>query len=261
MSPRIEQSSIVLLSGPFPSTAYLYNYLKVDFKIAQVILEPLPSRWEIFKNRVRRQGAGTALGQVAFRTLVAPYLQRSSQRRMREIESEFQLDATAIPESAVQRVSSANAPETISSLQNLHPAVTVVFGTRILTPVTLSSARTAFINLHAGITPLYRGVHGAYWALCQRQKEYCGVTVHRVDNGIDTGGILAQALVAPTEKDNFATYPLLQIAAGLPLLKSAITKILEGHSCNLAPPAGPSHLWTHPTFFEYMRNRVRQGVK
>ena len=52
----------------------------------------------------------------------------------------------------------------------------------------LEAVPAVFLNTLAGITPSYRGVHGAYWALVQRQPDACGVTVHLVDAGIDTGG-------------------------------------------------------------------------
>ena len=42
--------------------------------------------------------------------------------------------------------------------------------------------------MHAGITPQYRGVHGGYWAVVNNDPEHCGVTIHFVDKGIDTGG-------------------------------------------------------------------------
>ena len=261
MNAAAKPGPIVLLSGPFRSTAFLFNHLKNDFEISAVILEPLPSRWQIFWKRARRLGFKAAMGQAAFRMLVVPWLRLTARRRMRAIEAESHLDPTAIPEPFVRRVSSVNAPESLALLRELRPAVVVIFGTRILTPETLTAVETHWVNLHAGITPLYRGAHGAYWALCQQQQHHCGVTIHAVDRGIDTGPILAQARIEPTAADNFETYPLLQIAAGLPALKRSISEILENTIQTMSPPPGVSRLWTHPTLFEYLRNRIRLGVR
>ena len=60
-------------------------------------------------------------------------------------------------------------------------------------PGCLGSLGCPVVNVHAGITPRYRGVHGGYWALAERHPEWVGTTVHLVDPGIDTGAILAQA--------------------------------------------------------------------
>ena len=101
-----------------------------------------------------------------------------------------------------------------------------------------------FVNVHAGITPLYRGVHGGYWALASGDRGNCGVTVHLVDEGVDTGGILGQARVDPGPHDDFSTYPLLQLAAGLPLLLEVLPAVAAGQARTLPPPLGESRLWT-----------------
>jgi len=136
-----------------------------------------------------------------------------------------------------------------------------VNGTRIISDDVLKCVNAVFINVHVGITPLYRGVHGAYWALVEGDHQACGVTVHVVDSGIDTGGIIEQALVRPTACDNFATYPVLQTVAALPLIERAVNAALTGNLRVRRAPEGKSKLWTHPTAGEYIWNRLRFGVK
>jgi methionyl-tRNA formyltransferase len=114
-----------------------------------------------------------------------------------------------------------------------------------------------FINLHAGITPLYRGVHGGYWALAEGRPELAGTTVHLVDDGIDTGAVLAQACFRAGPADSFATYPYLHLAAGLPHLLDAVAAALRGALRPQPHPALPSRLRTHPTFWQYARMRLR----
>ena len=84
--------------------------------------------------------------------------------------------------------------------------------------------------MHAGITPAYRGVHGGYWALAEGRTDLVGTTIHLVDEGIDTGGVIEQASFSPTEADTFVTYPYLHTAAGLPPLIEAVRGILRGHA-------------------------------
>jgi methionyl-tRNA formyltransferase len=119
------------------------------------------------------------------------------------------------------------------------------------------------INTHAGITPRFRGVHGGYWALAEGHPELVGTTVHLVDRGIDTGGVLARATFAVTPADSIVTYPYLHLAAGLPLLIEQVTSVLDG--ATPAPlddgPGGGSHLYFHPTIWAYLWRRVRSGVR
>jgi len=166
-----------------------------------------------------------------------------------------------MPAAILTKVTSVNSDETIHLLQELQPSVVVVSGTRIIAAKVLHCTPTVFINMHAGITPMYRGVHGGYWALVKHDVEACGVTVHEVDTGVDTGRILGQTRITPNGSDNFATYGFLQLVAGLPLLKKAIADACAGRLQPLAAPAGASQLWTHPTLTQYVYHWVKSGVK
>jgi len=257
----MKDGAIILLAGPGTPTNIVHNYLRTHFAIAAVIQERPVSRGEFLRRRVRRLGVWKTAGQVLFRGLMVPWLHATSQARRRAIAADFGLDDSPIAASAITPVASVNAEETVAALRSLEAEIVVVQGTRIIAERVLNAVPATFINLHAGITPLYRGVHGAYWALAEKNPQACGVTVHRVDPGVDTGGILEQGLVHPTPTDNFATYGLLQLGAGLPLLKKAIEDLQAGRSVPRPAPPGPSRLWSHPTLVEYLRNRIHLGVK
>ncbi len=65
------------------------------------------------------------------------------------------------------------------------------------------------INCHAGKLPRYRGRNILNWALINDEKEF-GITVHYVDDGIDTGDIILQRTYPIKDEDNYNT--LLEIA-------------------------------------------------
>jgi UDP-4-amino-4-deoxy-L-arabinose formyltransferase/UDP-glucuronic acid dehydrogenase (UDP-4-keto-hexauronic acid decarboxylating) len=52
--------------------------------------------------------------------------------------------------------------------------------------------RIGALNIHSSLLPAYRGFHPVSWALIDG-AEKTGVTIHRIDAGIDTGPIVAQA--------------------------------------------------------------------
>jgi methionyl-tRNA formyltransferase len=64
--------------------------------------------------------------------------------------------------------------------------------------------RLKTINCHAGKLPFYRGRNILNWALINDEKEF-GITVHYIDEGIDTGDIILQRSYPITEEDNYAT--------------------------------------------------------
>ena len=154
-------------------------------------------------------------------------LKKFSSGRIKVILSENSLNTNEVPLTAIKNVSSINSNEVKKMLQAIQPDVVIVNGTRIISKNILRSVTCPVINTHAGITPKYRGVHGGYWALAHNDKLNCGVTIHLVDQGIDTGSILYQDIIEISKIDNFITYPYLQIARAVPLLHKAISDALQ----------------------------------
>lgn len=252
---------MVMLAGRGTSTAMIFHALNQEFGVEKVILEEGVPLRVFLARRLKNLGVLTVIGQMLFKIKVVPVLRLLSKRRLAEINQRYGLNPGSIPDEKVLSVHSANDKQTIAYLKELCPDIVVINGTRILSQRVLESVPAVFVNMHAGITPLYRGVHGAYWALVQNKPDVCGVTVHVVDPGIDTGGILAQAVVELTSQDNFVTYPFLQLAAGIPLLKKALHDLMEGPPVFRPNPQGESALWSHPTLWGYVWNWLRRGVK
>lgn len=58
------------------------------------------------------------------------------------------------------------------------------------------------INCHAGKLPFYRGRNVLNWVLINDEKEF-GITVHFIDEGIDTGDIILQRTFKITDEDDY----------------------------------------------------------
>jgi methionyl-tRNA formyltransferase len=193
-------------------------------------------------------------------TMALPILKIQGRNRVEAIKAEHSLNDAPIPE-PVTRVASANSTVVIERLRALSPAVVVVNGTRILSPDVLAATSAPFINMHAGVTPAYRGVHGGYWALADGEPELVGTTIHLVDEGIDTGGIVEQVTFTPTQTDNFWTYPFLHTAAGLPALLNTVESILQGRPLVLRTArTQTSRLRYHPTLWSYLKTGWCQNI-
>jgi methionyl-tRNA formyltransferase len=93
--------------------------------------------------------------------------------------------------------------------------------------------RLGTINCHAGKLPFYRGRNILNWALINDEKEF-GITVHYVDEGIDTGDILAQRVFPITDQDDYATLLECAYAGCAELLYETIKNLQGGHASRLA---------------------------
>ena len=75
---------------------------------------------------------------------------------------------------------------------------------QLLTPAFLGRFPHAVINVHPALLPAFPGLDAVGQALAHGVKVF-GVTVHYVDEGVDTGPILAQRCVPVFDGDDEAT--------------------------------------------------------
>src|SRR5579885_229031 len=248
---------VVVLGRHSESTYVVCNFLATIGDVSAIFEKP-ESRSTFLKRRLKKLGAMTVAGQLGFQLLLSPWLAWRAAERIREIKQQFGLNT--LPVDGID-VRSVNADETITAIQNIRPAVIVLAGTRIVSRQFIQSVGCPLLNIHAGITPLYRGVHGAYCALVDKRADLCGVTVHRVDAGIDTGDVLAQAVFRPDARDNFATYRWIQLGMGLQHLAKVIPEVIRGTSQSRKPLVADSKLRTHPTIWGYAWHRLIHKVQ
>ncbi|TWO33978.1 formyl transferase [Seonamhaeicola sediminis] len=251
---------IIMLIQDGESSRIMYNALKEEFKILRVIIEKPVPKISLIKRRIRRLGVLKVVDQLLFQVIVVKVLRILSKRRRKAIKVQNNLKDSISNSNIFTEVESVNNISTIQLIKDLNPDVIIVNGTRIISKKVLSCTNAVFLNTHVGITPKYRGVHGGYWALVSNDKFNCGVTVHKIDEGIDTGDIYGQDSIDVTINDNFTTYPLLQLVKGIVLMKNAI-KSLENKTFNTYKNNEISKLWYHPTISQYLYYRVFKGIK
>ena len=230
-----------------------------QYGLFPAFIEKPVSRLKLLKNRVRKLGIFAVIDQMAFILAIRPFINRNSQFRIKQICHTQGLEVTEPLTPAIQPIDSVNSESFRRQLAVLNPDIIIINGTRIIGRKTLAATKARIINTHHGITPAYRGAHGAYWARYQNDKDNAGVTVHLVDAGIDTGNIIGSAKIEAKPEDSFATYPFLQTAAALPILNQAINDIISG-TLKDKPISGTSAMWYHPGFIQYIRGWLR-GIR
>ena len=116
----------------------------------------------------------------------------------------------------------------INSLSQYHPDILVSMSfNQILKKEIIEYAPKGFINCHAGALPFYRGRNPLNWALINGAESF-GITVHYVDEGIDTGDIVEQRTYPITLTDNYESLLSQAIRECSKVLFSAINKIESG---------------------------------
>lgn len=252
------EATVAVLIQPGVNPEILINALKTEFRNLVVIEEQPESKKFFIGRRAKKLGWTQALGQLATMA-VSKYGKRFTRARAAEILDEYGADSR--PDPAIRRIAvpSANSAEFLAAMAELKPGVLLLVSCRMLKADTLAAIPCPVLNFHAGINPAYRGLHGGYWSLAMGDEANFGATVHLVDAGVDTGGILYQTRMKPSKRDTMHTYPLLQTAAGKEIVVVAVRDALEGR---LAPGEidGPSRQWYHPPIWTWAWNGLARGI-
>ncbi|MEC9367833.1 MAG: formyl transferase [Pseudomonadota bacterium] len=256
--PGNENGQVVLMIAGGPLANVIANTLASHFPRLAILREAPESKLRMLRRRSRIAGPAAALGQALCGVALKP-LSRLSRARLAEIAADNGFVTGALPDVPVITVGSVNSSACRDALHSLAPDVVAVYGTRLIGARTLAAVDAPFINYHAGITPKYRGQHPAYRALAGGDADHAGVTIHLVDEGVDTGAVLYQAPVRFSPRDNITTYQFVQMAAARPLLVRAIEDALAGR---LSPRHVdlPSRNWLPPTIWEYAVNGLARSV-
>lgn len=92
-----------------------------------------------------------------------------------------------------QRVTTLDSPAAVAAISAAAPDLAVNAGGGILRRRILSVPRFGTLGVHMGLLPRYRGMNVAEWAVLHGDRVGCSVI--RVDEGIDTGDVVAAELV------------------------------------------------------------------
>jgi methionyl-tRNA formyltransferase len=115
-----------------------------------------------------------------------------------------------------------------SRLKEIAPAAIIVVGYgRIIPGWMLQLPKHGNINLHASLLPKYRGAAPIQWAVANGES-VTGVTTMRIDEGLDTGGILLQKELAILDEDTAETLSPRLAAIGAELVIETLRGLAEG---------------------------------
>ena len=164
------------------------------------------------------------------------------------------------------------APEAIETLAALRADIACVacFPRRIPAEL-LALPPRGFLNYHPSLLPAHRGPEPLFWTF-RAGESRAGVTVHFMDEGLDTGDIAAQAPLALPDGISGAAAERLCSALGGQLMAAALRDLPAGTLARQQQPPGGSREpapaaedfridagWTARHAFNFMRGTAEWG--
>jgi methionyl-tRNA formyltransferase len=137
------------------------------------------------------------------------------------------LEAAGVPAQAIFSGNALGDPDVLERIRALAPdlGLSVLFGYILRQPL-LDLFPAGVLNLHPAYLPFNRGGSPNVWSIVEGTP--AGVTLHRVDAGVDTGDILAQALVPADIADTGESLYRKLETASLTLFQNAWPRFCAG---------------------------------
>lgn len=120
------------------------------------------------------------------------------------------------------------ADDAVQALQALNADIMVVVAYGLILPqVILDAPRLGCVNVHASLLPRWRGAAPIHRALLAGDAQ-TGVTIMKMDAGLDTGDMLVKTVCEIKESDTSAVLHDRLIVLGGPALLEALTQLEQG---------------------------------
>lgn len=239
-------------------TEGLASWLANSLRLAGLIIirDPRSRLWRAARREVRRVGWVRFLDVIAFRLFARLRLAGPDRAwkasEIDRLRRRYPADLDTVPRIIV---SSPNSSEARAFLERLRPDLAIARCKIILKQAIFGVPRVGTFVLHPGICPEYRNAHGCFWALTQRDFDRVGMTLLRVDAGIDTGPIFLHGTYAFDEvEESHSVIQYRTVTENLDAIGNVLTALCRNDEVAPVSVAGrPSAVWGQPQLTAYLR--------
>ena len=229
--------------------------------VGVIVLEEPPRRMrQRVKREIKRVGLLRFLDVLAFRVYSKLFL--AKQDRAWEAATLKSLCERFAPLGEATRVihaPSPNAPEVEAFLRDAGCDLVIARCKTLLKPSVFSIPTAGTFVMHPGICPQYRNAHGCFWALAQNDRANVGMTLLKIDKGVDTGpvyGFYRCDFDETTDSHHVIQHKV--VFDNLDALRDKLLDIHGNRATSLDTRGLPSGEWGQPwlsAFWRYRRKR------
>lgn len=161
------------------------------------------------------------------------------------------------------QIDDVNEKKCHNFIREFSPDLILIYGTAILKSDIIRQAHCDIYNIHSSILPYYRNVHSDFWAFMNHEFDKIGITIFKLDAGIDSGDIACQQAV---QKHNIKMYSLgmykvknLQIV--IKLVQEFISKYFDEKVSLIKQASDISSTATTPECKDILRLFMKEGSR
>jgi hypothetical protein len=219
------------------------------------IHEPPGRLWKRIRREVQRSGLLRFLDVLAFRFFYRLALAKKDAEWERRKLSELSTQYPDIPDGCrVLITPSPNSAESLSVLREVKPDIIIARCKSILKRDIFRSAATGTFVMHPGICPEYRNAHGCFWALAENDLERVGMTLLKIDEGVDTGPVYGYySCVYDEVNESHLVIQNRVVFDNLPALRAKFEEIQAASAKTIDTSGRKSMAWGQPWLSSYLK--------
>lgn len=180
--------------------------------------------------------------------------------RLQELRTQYAAPTPPVP---LLETSQPNGGAAEQFIAQARPDVILACCKHILKPRIFEQARTGTFVMHPGIVPEYRNAHGCFWALVHGDLGRVGMSLLKIDAGIDTGPVYGYFTTPVNEwTESHIGIQRRMTFENLPAIAERLVEIHNGTARPIPTAGRPSAEWGQPTLSAYLRwkwDALRRG--
>lgn len=226
-----------------------------DLAAVVVIREPSGRLRQRIRRELRRVGFLRFLDVLAFRLYYRFALANADRAWTEATLQQLLRSYPELPPSCrILETPSPNSAEVLQLLRDVQPALILARCKTILKEQIFSTASVGTFVMHPGVCPEYRNAHGCFWALAHRDLGKVGMTLLRVDAGVDTGPLYGYYGCDFDEKrESHIVIQNRVVFDNLGRLRKDLENILSNPSQTIDTTGRKSQTWGQPWLTAYWR--------
>lgn len=220
-----------------------------------VIREPSARFWKRVKREIKRVGLIRFLDVVLFHLYYRLFLATADQKWQEDMLRKLEARYGDVPLSVqLLETTSPNTLETERFLGDIHPDIILARCKSILNKRIFTQARVGTFVMHPGICPEYSNAHGCFWALANRDIANVGMTLLKIDAGVDTGPVYGYFTYDYNEgAESHIVIQNRVVFDNLDSLEMKFREILAGTVATIDTRGRKSQAWGQPWLTRYLR--------
>jgi folate-dependent phosphoribosylglycinamide formyltransferase PurN len=148
---------------------------------------------------------------------------------------------------------SPNSKATRLFLEKYRPDIVIARCKFILAKRIFAIPATGSFVMHPGICPEYRNAHGCFWALANDDLEKVGVTLLKIDAGVDTGPVYGYFSYPYDElKESHIVIQERCVSENHDRLAARLLEIYHGEASAMDTSGRKSNVWGQPWLSRYL---------